>query len=76
MKGLLSFKRELTLRKKITINTQLKEIRNPKIMDVHQEMILEDGKLASEMCLTLGLMDLNVRKLIPFTEDWLSPWTN
>ena len=70
----ISFKRELTLRKKITINSYLKEIRSSKIMDVHQEMIIDHGKLASELTLTLGLMDLKKRKLIPFTDDWLAPW--
>ena len=70
----ISFKRELMLRKKITINSQLQEIRTPKIMDVRQEMITDNGKLASELILTLGLMDLKERKLIPFTDEWLYPW--
>ena len=70
----ISFKRELMVRDKIIIHSQLKEIRTKKIMDLHQEMITEEGKLASEIMLTLGLMDLKERKLIPFTDDWLGPW--
>lgn len=67
----LTFKAELKLREKIKIVSQAKpEMRNKYVMQLEQKMIKEDGKIASLITLSVGMMDLNARKLISPTDEW------
>lgn len=67
----LTFKAELKLREKIKIVSQAKsEMRNKFVMQLEQKMFKEDGKLASLITLSVGMMDLNARKLIAPSEEW------
>ncbi len=67
----LTFKAELKLREKIRIVSQAKtEMRNKYVMQLEQKMFKEDGKLASLITLSVGMMDLNARKLIAPSEEW------
>lgn len=65
------FKRELKNREKIKITSQTVEIISRKVMVLHQAMIKEDGKVASEATFTVGFFDLKARKLINANEEWL-----
>jgi acyl-CoA thioester hydrolase len=65
----MKFLKEITLREKITITLQLLE-QNGKLSRFRQEMIKEDGKLATEIELTFGLFDLKTRRLIEPTPEW------
>lgn len=68
----LTFKAELINREKITIVSQAKtEMRNKFVMVLDQKILKEDGKVASTMTLSVGLMDLKQRKLISPTKEWL-----
>lgn len=68
----LTFKAELKNRDKIKIVSQARaEMRNKFVMLLDQKMIKEDGKIASTLTLSVGLMDLNARKLISPTPEWL-----
>ncbi len=67
----LSFKREITNREVITIESEPQKIEHPLIMEIKQRMLKSDGSLASEICLKIGLMDLNKRKLIAPTPEWM-----
>ncbi|MBC7428189.1 MAG: acyl-CoA thioesterase [Bacteriovorax sp.] len=68
----LTFRAELKLREKIKIVSQARtEMRNKFIMQLDQKMIKEDGKIASTITLSVGMMDLNARKLIAPTIEWL-----
>lgn len=67
----LKFKRELKNREMITVHSQSQEMENKLVMKLHQEMKKEDGQVAAILDLKIGLMDLEKRKLIPPTEDWL-----
>jgi acyl-CoA thioester hydrolase len=65
------FKRELKNREKIKITSRTVEIISPKIMVLEQNMIKEDGKVASEARFTVGFFDMRQRKLIDATPEWL-----
>lgn len=64
------YRRELKNREWITIRSQSEEVKG-KFMMLRQEMIKEDGKVASEALYTVGLMDLKERTLMMPTTEWL-----
>ncbi len=69
----LTFKSELKNREKIKIVSQARpEMRNKFIMTLDQKMIRADGKVASTLSLSVGMMDLNERKLIVPSLQWLN----
>ncbi|HVY54051.1 MAG TPA: acyl-CoA thioesterase [Gammaproteobacteria bacterium] len=65
----LAFLRELRVREMITIETQLISYEK-KIGKLAQKMV-RDGEVCCTAELTIGLFDLNQRKLIMPTEEWL-----
>lgn len=67
----LKFKRELKNRKTITVTSKFKEMKNSKVMVLDQQMLLEDGTVASELELQVGVFDLKERALINPTDEWL-----
>ena len=68
----LTFKSELKNREKIKIISQARaEMRNKYVMILDQKMIREDGKTASTLMISVGMMDLNARKLIAPSAQWL-----
>ena len=69
----LTFKSELKNREKIKIVSQARpEMRNKFIMTLDQKMIRADGKVASTLTLSVGMMDLSERKLILPSLEWLN----
>ncbi len=64
------YKREIKNRETITIVSHTKEMKG-KIGHIYQEMIKEDGTVASDATFTVGFMDMKLRKLISPTEAWL-----
>jgi acyl-CoA thioester hydrolase len=67
----LTFKSELNNREKIKIVSQARsEMRNKYVMFLDQKILKEDGRVASTLTLSVGLMDLNQRKLISPTREW------
>lgn len=68
----LTFKSELNNREKIKIVSQARpEMRNKYVMVLDQKILKENGKVASTLTLSVGLMDLSLRKLISPTPEWL-----
>jgi len=67
----LSFKREIKLGEVIQINSQLSEIKNKKVIKFYQEMLSDEGDVASTALFEIGLFDLSKRKLINLTDEWL-----
>lgn len=67
----LVFKREITNREVITIETEPVELDHPLVMQLKQRMMKADGSVASTLDLKVGLMDMNKRKLIAPTPEWL-----
>ncbi len=65
----VKFKREITLREKIKITMKLLDSKG-KISRYRQEMVKEDGTVATELELTFGLFDLKARRLIEPTPEW------
>ncbi|MFN7727550.1 MAG: acyl-CoA thioesterase [Bdellovibrio sp.] len=65
----VKFVSELKLREKIRITTELIEYKG-KVGRLQQQMIKEDGTLASEALFIFGLFDLQARKLIEPTDAW------
>lgn len=66
----LRFSKELKLRETITIESELQSYRG-KIGKMVQKMRGSNGEVAAELVLTFGLFDLDSRKLIPPTSEWL-----
>lgn len=68
----LTFKAELKNREKIKVISQARpEMRNKFVMIIDQKMLKPDGKVASTLSLSVGIMDLKGRKLISPPADWL-----
>jgi YbgC/YbaW family acyl-CoA thioester hydrolase len=65
----MKFIKEITLREKIKITLQMLDYKG-KISHFRQEMIKEDGTVATELELTFGLFDLKTRRLIEPTPEW------
>lgn len=65
----VKFKKEITLRERIKITLKLVSQKG-KISRFRQEMIKEDGTIATELELTFGLFDLKTRQLIDPTPEW------
>ncbi len=69
----LTFKSELNNRDKVKIISQARpEMRNKYVMVLDQKILKENGKVASTLTLSVGLMDLNARKLMAPTKEWLT----
>lgn len=64
------YRKELLNRDWITIRSYPEAPSNRKIMTIKQEMIREDGTLASEADFLVGYMDFKTRKLLSPDEDW------
>jgi YbgC/YbaW family acyl-CoA thioester hydrolase len=67
----IRFKNEILLRERLTIKSNQMKVKG-KIMYLEQEMIKENGKIASSATFTIGFMDLAQRKLIEPTKAWLN----
>lgn len=68
----MTFKSELGNREKIKIISQARsEMRNKFVMILDQKMVKENGKIASTLTLSVGMMDLKARKLISPSAEWL-----
>lgn len=66
----MKFLKELNLREKIKITLEVMSY-NGKISQLRQTMVKENGDIACEMTCTAGFFDLNARKLILPTAEWL-----
>lgn len=66
----IKFKRELSVRDWITIETELVTVEK-KIGTIRHRILKDDGKIAAEAEYQMGCFDLNERKLIAPTEAWL-----
>lgn len=68
----LKFQAELRNRETITIVSKVLGMKNKYAMEMEQQMIKSDGKVASTMNISFGLFDLRERKLITPTPEWNS----
>ena len=66
----LAFMRELKLREKISITLERVSYEG-KIFKLKQQMVKQDGSIASEAVFTGGFFDLKARKLILPNDEWL-----
>ncbi len=66
----ITFKRELTLRKQITIESEVVS-KGVKISKINQKMIDSEGHLCCEATFTFALFELKKRKIVSPTEDWI-----
>lgn len=66
------FKRELKNREKIKITSEVVEILGPKILVLEQNIVNEEGKIASSAKFTVGFFDLESRKLMDAPIEWLN----
>jgi acyl-CoA thioester hydrolase len=68
----LTFKAELVNREEIKIvSVARSKMKNQLVMVLDQKMLKSNGKTASTLELSVGLMDLEKRKLIIPTPEWL-----
>ncbi|MBF0440840.1 MAG: thioesterase family protein [Oligoflexales bacterium] len=71
----LRFRKELRLGEKITIENELVEYKG-KIGRFDQKMYNEHEILCCEASFSIGLMDLNTRKLVPISRKWAKYLSN
>lgn len=67
----VNYKAELTNRENITIESEYKGMKNSLVCSVYQKMLKDDGTLASEITLSIGVFDMKKRKLIKPSDEWL-----
>ena len=67
----IRFKREIKNREVITIESKARELVGNKIIILEQRMLNENGKVSSEALFTVGLFDMQSRKLIQATPEWV-----
>lgn len=65
----VKFLKEIRLREDITIATNIMNY-NGKVGQMKQQMIKDDGAVASEAIFTFGLFDMKERRLIEPTPEW------
>ena len=65
----VKFLKEIRLRESITIETKILNYKG-KVGQMQQQMIKDDGSVASEAVFTFGLFDIKERKLIEPTPEW------
>jgi thioesterase III len=66
----MKFKRELKLRHKIRVESQMLSYEG-KVGELAQDMRDENGELLTEMRMKMGLFDMKTRRLIAPTPEWL-----
>ena len=66
----LKFKKEVKLRMKVRIESQMLS-QEGKVGELLQEMRDENGELLTEMKMKMGLFDMKARRLIAPTPEWL-----
>ena len=70
LESTIRYRREIKNREKIVIRTRM--VGTKKILlKLKQEILKENGELAADATFLLGCFDLNSRKLVQPTEDWL-----
>ena len=67
----VNYKAELKNRENIIIESEYKGMKNSLVCSVYQTMTKEDGTLASEITLSIGVLDMKNRKLIKPSSEWL-----
>lgn len=67
----LKFKKELCNREWFTIKTKFLEHKNNLVGVVEQEILNENDELCSYIKLSVGLFDMEKRKLLKPSEEWL-----
>jgi len=67
----LKFKKELTNRETITIESKSISNDSRLVMELSQKMIKDNGDVASTLELKVGVMDLTKRRLIEPPKEWL-----
>ena len=70
----LRYNKELKHRDKIKISVMFMQ-QTGKISKIKQEMLNEQGQVCAELLVTFGLFDLQTRKLISPTPEWLKAIT-
>ncbi len=67
----ISYRREITLREKIKVQTKFKDFVNSKICRFEQVMYGQEGKIRSSVIIEAGLFDLENRKLLAPDNEWM-----
>lgn len=67
----IKYLKELKARDKVIIKSQMQSFR-PKIGELRQWIENENGEVCCDAILTLGFWDIEKRKLIPATEEWMN----
>ena len=68
----IAYKKEVSLREQMTIETSYVKKVNPKVIRLKQQMLNSNKDICCEATFDIGFMDLSKRKLIRFTEDYIN----
>ncbi len=67
----ITYKKELRNREFIRVESYFVEHKNKLVMSFHQQILNKENQIVSVIDLSIGVMDLVRRKLIPPSEDWV-----
>ena len=66
------YKKEVSLREKMSIETSFIKKINPKVFKLKQQMYNESMELCCEATFDIGVMDLSKRKLLLLKDDYIN----
>ena len=69
------FKKEVSIREQMAIETSFVEEVNPKVIRLKQIMLNANKDICCEATFDIGFMDLEKRKLIRFSNEYISMFT-
>jgi acyl-CoA thioester hydrolase len=68
----IKYKKELKEGEVVKVSTFLTERHGTRFFTIEQIMYHPSGKIAAEVKMTMGMMDLVLRKLIPVSDQWIT----
>ena len=68
----IKYKKEVSLREQMTIETSYIKKVNPKVIRIQQQMLNGNKDLCCEAIFDIGFMDLQKRKLIHFSNEYIN----
>ncbi|HLE10649.1 MAG: hypothetical protein A2504_12750 [Bdellovibrionales bacterium RIFOXYD12_FULL_39_22] len=68
----ITYKKELRNREQIQVKSHFVGHKNKLVMSFHQEIYNRENQLVSNIDLSIGVMDLEKRKLVTPSADWIA----
>lgn len=67
----VAFRQELGNREQVTITSSFQQMKNSKVMILEQQILRDDDSLASSAEIHVGILDMQKRRLISPSDEWM-----